>query len=311
MSPTEQVNEPGRTPPGTAPIAPPGGKASSPQTGAWEKALASPRLLTEFARNLAQAASCMLGCPITVRPAVTTRRTVRELLAGLEETTCCFPLPTDASQAPDLPHPWRLDSPAPVAWVEFSRPAAFAMLDLLLGSSQEVGYVPARPLTPIERPLLNRVARLAAQAMADLCPGKPSAPGMPAGPPEGPTPLGPETPMIVATFELAVRGLVGTMRLHVPCADAPGQDGPAPRRAAGAPLLLSVASPDLDVAAEELARLSPGDIVLSDIDADGEVIVRVAGIPKFAARLGSCDGRRAITITRRLSGAEGSPANPR
>ena len=32
-------------------------------------------------------------------------------------------------------------------------------------------------------------------------------------------------------------------------------------------------------------------------EADAEVIVRVAGIPKYRARLGSHNGRRAVTIT--------------
>ena len=35
------------------------------------------------------------------------------------------------------------------------------------------------------------------------------------------------------------------------------------------------------------------------------MVVRVAGIPKYRARLGTCDGRRAVTITGPVSGAGG------
>jgi flagellar motor switch protein FliM len=61
-----------------------------------------------------------------------------------------------------------------------------------------------------------------------------------------------------------------------------------------------VAVEGVDLSPEELARMEAGDILSTDSDADGEVIVRIDGVPRFAARLGSADGRRAITITRRL-----------
>ena len=53
----------------------------------------------------------------------------------------------------------------------------------------------------------------------------------------------------------------------------------------------------VQVATEHLAV---GDVLATDIATDAEVIIRVAGVPKFAARLGQFKGRRAIVITRKL-----------
>lgn len=73
-----------------------------------------------------------------------------------------------------------------------------------------------------------------------------------------------------------------------------------------APLELSAALEGITLDQAELAELAEGDIVATDVPADGEVIVRVGGIPKFAARLGTSGGRKLLTIVRRLDG----PAPP-
>jgi flagellar motor switch protein FliM len=57
---------------------------------------------------------------------------------------------------------------------------------------------------------------------------------------------------------------------------------------------------DIAVSAEELARLSEGDLLVTDTPADGEVLVRIGGIPRFYARLGASNGKKAIRITRRI-----------
>ena len=60
----------------------------------------------------------------------------------------------------------------------------------------------------------------------------------------------------------------------------------------------SIEGTELDAA--DLADLTDGDVIVTDLPTDGEVIVRVGGIPKFAARLQLADGRKTIQITRRL-----------
>jgi flagellar motor switch protein FliM len=76
---------------------------------------------------------------------------------------------------------------------------------------------------------------------------------------------------------------------------------PPPAATSGAgPLELTAALEDIAIDERELAGLAPGDIIATEVAADGEVIVRIGGIPKFAARLGTSNGHRALTITRRL-----------
>ena len=50
----------------------------------------------------------------------------------------------------------------------------------------------------------------------------------------------------------------------------------------------------------DITDLSRGDRLVADAAADAEVIVHGAGIPKFGARLGAAEGKRAVRIIRRL-----------
>ncbi len=52
---------------------------------------------------------------------------------------------------------------------------------------------------------------------------------------------------------------------------------------------------------EEIESLAPGDLLVSDLSPDGEIILTLDGVPAFAARLGQYNGHRAVTITRKLS----------
>ncbi|MFW6062528.1 MAG: FliM/FliN family flagellar motor C-terminal domain-containing protein, partial [Planctomycetota bacterium] len=67
---------------------------------------------------------------------------------------------------------------------------------------------------------------------------------------------------------------------------------------------LTAAVEGIDLTARELRQLAPGDIVATEAKPDDEVILRVAGIPKYAGRLGSLNGHRAVTITRTLDSSD-------
>ena len=41
-------------------------------------------------------------------------------------------------------------------------------------------------------------------------------------------------------------------------------------------------------------------MIATDVAIDGEVTVRLAGIPKYIGRLSTVDGKKAITITRKI-----------
>jgi hypothetical protein len=91
----------------------------------------------------------------------------------------------------------------------------------------------------------------------------------------------------------------GVLRLAMRKASAVG-GGPAAAAASTGPVELRVTTEDFNVSDETLTSLSVGDVLATDIATDGEVIIRVAGVPKFAGRLGQYKGRRAVVITRKL-----------
>lgn len=253
--------------------------------------------MANFASLFCRHASGVLAQSLSCGPALSARRTAGQFLASIESPSCCFALKALAADSGEA------KSATPGGWVEIAPGIALAMVNLLLGGPQSTAPIPVRPLTDIERRLLLRVVQTAAMAMAQTWPNVLPL-WAPVEMPVLQSSDAPDRPAAIIMFELSLQGQVGALRLCVPPPDsvpASQQNSfSASQPRAQSPLLISIATPEVDVSAIDLARLAPGDIVTTEADANGEVIVRVAGIPKFAARLGSCSGRRAITITRKL-----------
>ena len=250
------------------------------------------------------AISHSLQSPLSARVIGVSSGTLAEFAASVEEPSCCLRVVAGAANGAEA-----AGSSSPPAWMEISPQVAYPILDRLLGGTGRECYVPNRPLTAIERKLLWRVAE---EAIGCIGRSWRSASLAIAGGSIAPAAIPPaEAPedVLVLKFTLALGRHAGAMRLclarRLLPAAAPedqylaGEDRGA-HAPAGSPLELSVVVQDPAVTAEELAELGKGDILVTDADADGEVIVRVAGIPKFYARLGASNGRRAIRITRRI-----------
>jgi len=246
-----------------------------------------------FAANFAAVASSLLRADLRVRLAGAAEGLRSHFTRSLEELTCTYAL--SAPEADDAPRGLG------ELCVEFSPALAFGAIECLLGGAPSTCPAPDRPLTAAERRVLHRLADACAMGLGRSWPeaGKPRlrAKLEPALPPPAAT----DERVLVITFELAVGERVGTMRL---CAGREAIDGavlPRPAAQGGTgPLELTAALEDIGIDERELAGLAPGDIIATEVAADGEVIVRIGGIPKFAARLDTSDGRRALTITRRL-----------
>ena len=56
-----------------------------------------------------------------------------------------------------------------------------------------------------------------------------------------------------------------------------------------------------EIAPDQLSALEIGDVISTDVSVDGEVTVRLAGIPKYIGQLSTVDGKKAITITRKIT----------
>ena len=67
------------------------------------------------------------------------------------------------------------------------------------------------------------------------------------------------------------------------------------------PLEVTAAIEGLELDSADLADLAIGDILATEVPLDGEITIRIGGIPKYATRLRVIDGQKVVTITRRLA----------
>jgi hypothetical protein len=211
------------------------------------------------------------------------------------EPTCCFTLTCLHDGA----------APQYAGQLEFSPELADILIDLLLGGAAQ-GANPGPPpsprgtLTALDRHILRPVVELACQALARALDRGPAVTLAPAGeqPPEA------VASAVDLLAELGIRHGRGAIRVSLapailgamaPLADlAPAQSAPPEGQAQ------LCARIEESVSADEVARLKSGDILVTDVPAQGEVIVEVDGKPAFAAHLGQYNGHRALTITRKL-----------
>jgi len=279
------------------------GDDASPAPGGFLRTLQD-----DFAAHFASRAASLIGRELAVIPAGWSRQAYSEFLASLPGHTCCHMLAARGTPPPTGAAP-NGAAAAHRVWVDADRGVAFALIDALLGG-REGAYVPDRALTGVERGLLRHVVDLVAESLGQSWPGDRTQSfevvddesGCAVAPGRG------EQPVTVAAFRLGLAGQTGALRLCLPEALLSAQrNGAQPQRRIAGPLEISVVTAEIDLSQAELADLSAGDILMTDTPADGEVIVRVAGIPKFRGRLGTCDGRRAVTITRRM-GSSGDAA---
>lgn len=259
-------------------------------------------LLARFAEGLAAGLTALARTQVTVAPAA----------AGAAAEAGAWPRFIVAALTRDPEFP-----PQPVA-AELSPELCFALFERLAGGDAADLDVPDRPLTEIERKVLTRAARATAAALRDAWPAGGDLPPL-AAPAESAAPRSRDEATAeawVAAFGVDVGGQPGALRLHMPldpgglagvagvvCRHAEQQDGeqrppraPASRR----PLDLVAALPDIDLSDEQLADLAEGDLLATGLPSDTEVVLTVAGIPRFVGRLGKHNGRRAVTITGKL-----------
>ena len=270
----------------------------------WYRSSGRPRelawLAETFANSFAAAAGGLLRADLTVRLAAVSETTRRQFTRAIEEPTCTMGLVPDSAD----------DEQAAATCLEFSPALAMDLVERLMGgrgpsaSPGQAGSgrgsdspAPHRPLTPAERRVLLHLANLVAICLSAARPG------------ENPcklradlaTPTGdPEDRVVLATFELSLSGRVGTMRLCGCGRLADCSQAERHRRTVAAPLEVTASIEGTQLDDDDLASLAADDVIVTDLPTDGEVIVRVGGIPKFAARLKVTDGRKTLEITRRL-----------
>ena len=258
-----------------------------------------------LAAGLSSSLTRRLGAATSVQPAGWQATRYAGFLASVQEPACC----------------WLLAAAEGVIWLELSPPAAKAISGVLLEGRCDANYQSDRPPTPVERRLLGRFVDAVGETLDHFAGrgGEHRIRAIERGSDEERRHGDDERAVLAASFTIRLLGGQGWMRLCLPqelcrCEES----SPAPEASAdppaalidalpadeAGPVDLAVAAPATTIALEELQALAPGDVLVTDADAEAEVIVYIAGRKRFAARLGSRNGKRAITITRRLDEAE-------
>jgi len=183
----------------------------------------------------------------------------------------------------------------PRIWLGLDADAAGAMIDLILGGRPYQGPSAHRALTQIDRHLLGRVLNCAAGLFANVA-------GLPQPLLRNETAPMPECPAIAAVrFDLDIGGAMWLFANVEPRAAAPSGADTDEAHTRGGPIELSATLDAAEITAEQLAELDVGDIIATDVPVDGRIVVRLAGIPKYVGQLSTVDGRKAITITDKIT----------
>ena len=180
-------------------------------------------------------------------------------------------------------------------WVGLDPTAAAAMIDLMLGGQPYQSPDGARPLTAIDKRLLGRVADRAAGLIAGLA-GIDQPLSQHQGQQMGDLP---EVSAVCLDLEIG-----GSMWLF---ANGELTDGPSAdshrngSSSKGGPIELSATLNVAEISPDQLAELEIGDVISTDAAIDSEVVIRLAGIPKYIGQLSTVDGQKAVTIKRKIT----------
>jgi len=202
---------------------------------------------------------------------------------------------------------WALDCAEGPARLVVAGPVLHAAVDCLLGGTGQPIRRQAE-LTSIERRVVGRLAEKISQVIG-------SAVGTCFR-------LGSDLPEQgrfeqfdrqgrVVSFRVRLSDYGGTISLALPdnlaclLTETEPQDGPSADPSGRGPAAadaveLSVVADAADLPAEHLADLKAGDVLVTDADCEGELEVRIDGRATHSAKLGSRNGKRAITIVRSL-----------
>jgi flagellar motor switch protein FliM len=261
-----------------------------------------------FVRGFAAALAPLMRCPVDAAVSAVDEQTCADWIQGLNNPTFLCVL-----RAAPLTGSLALD---------FGPSILFPMIDRLLGGGREPGPIVRRPLTDIESRLAGRLANVAlvelTKAWSSIAEWQVSVERTESDP-QAARIAAPTDSVLRLGCELSMHASRGVVTLCIPtCALAPlgaklagGDPANIPR-----PRTPRIAEPSEDQAAEggtvelvarlartqitakEMLSLRPGDIITTTARADAPVEVCLDGTPKFLARPGTHEGRKAVQIDR-------------
>jgi flagellar motor switch protein FliM len=266
-----------------------------------------------FARSFGAALSADLRTGIEISVAHIEQLAYSEFIGSLANPTCFSLLRAEQLEG-------RL-------CLEISPLIIYPMIDRLLGGSDSDAFIPQRPLTQIERRLVQRItdraSRILSAAWSNLTPVEFKVEGVESNP-ELVQIAPPHETVVVVRFNLRLGNCTGMMSLCLPCnamepilplLTAPAGIG-CPRKDAkgdhlrkltqtvgGAAVEMRVILARTTLRMNDLLSLQPGDIITTEKECTADAIVQVEERQKFCCQVGQFRGNRAVKITRVLNGS--------
>ncbi len=261
-----------------------------------------------FGRNFGAALSGYLRTIIEVSVAHVEQLTYSEFIHSLPNPTCFSLLKAE-----------QLDGQL---CLEISPLIIYPIIDRLLGGSNADLFIPQRPLTAIEKRLVQRITDRAthylSEAWSNLTPATFTTGDFESNP-QLVQIVPPNETVVVIGFELKMGTRGGTMSLCIPYnviepimgvlsnqswftyQRKGGQDDSMKRlvktvSAAKVPLRCLLGQTTLKVS--DLMSLAVGDIITTDIPAGSHVMIQVNGKSKFSGSIGQYRGSKAIRLTK-------------
>jgi flagellar motor switch protein FliM len=194
--------------------------------------------------------------------------------------------------------------------IEIGRHLAFAFIDSMLGGSIETGgSVDDREFSAVETRLLERVVHsLLIQLVSSVGGADQLQIRHVVSDAKLITEGTSNEAVVLISFEISIESLMGLVQLCVPwnivavdphesAISDRGLNDRAKTVARSIPVSGTVKIANLKLPAKDLATLGPGDLILTETDANGEIPLDVAGVEVFRGKAGQHHGRKVIRLT--------------
>ncbi|MBT3202424.1 MAG: hypothetical protein HN350_21200 [Phycisphaerales bacterium] len=180
-------------------------------------------------------------------------------------------------------------------WVGLDATSAAGMIDLMLGGRPYQSATGQRALTAIDKRLLGRITDRAAGLIAGLA-------GIDQPLQQRPDEQTPDLPEVSAVcMDLEIGGSIWLFACGELTGGSNGQAASSTSGFKGGPIELSATLNVAEISPDQLAELEIGDVISTDAAIDSEVVIRLAGIPKYIGQLSTVDGKKAVTIKRKIT----------
>lgn len=235
------------------------------------------------------------------------RTPVATSLLGIEQSTFHDYLAT--ADSPCCIAAFESSSPLDASLLEIGRPLAFAMIDCLLGGDPATAAsIVDRPFTELETRLLHKViTALLPEFVRELDLAESLAVSALISDSTAVSRSQSHEAVALISFETTLGATHGLLQLCIPWKNAVPQTEISRSRPASAqsmksgaakmPVIATASLAKLKMTAKELGELRPGDILVTEVDSDGELRLEVDGREIFHGRPGQCQNRKVIRLT--------------